>query len=299
MYRPRAATCGPHYAALQTRISTLAPANWPTGSGCSSARSCCRASPSPSTAADSATERIIPTDLLPRIIPADGVGQDRGGPDPAPAGAEHVPGRHLRRAADPDGRRGAARAGAGRAVLPPRDAEPLRAAQGLRQCLRLRPDPPARTARSRCWRTICGCPPACPTCWPTARPRAGPSRAPSARPACGRSTAIPTCCWRRLKSMARRLAPQSAGRGADARRLQLGLLRARLPGAPDGRAAGRGPRPRGPRQHGLHAHHHRPAPDRRDLPPGGRRLHRSPHLPPGFGAGRRRACSTPTAPATW
>ena len=42
-------------------------------------------------------------------------------------------------------------------------------------------------------------------------------------------------------------------RAADAGRLQLGLLRARLPGAADGHRAGRGPRPRRPRQHRLHA----------------------------------------------
>jgi uncharacterized circularly permuted ATP-grasp superfamily protein len=49
-----------------------------------------------------------------------------------------------------------------------------------------------------------------------------------------------------LKSMSADWRPEPAGRGADPRRLQLGLLRARLSGAADGRAAGRGPRPRGP-----------------------------------------------------
>ena len=55
----------------------------------------------------------------------------------------------------------------------------------------------SRTASSSCWRTTCASPPASPTCWPTARCRSGSSRAPSARPACGRSSAIRTCCWRR------------------------------------------------------------------------------------------------------
>ena len=96
-----------------------------------------------------------------------------------------------------------------------------------------------------------------------------------------------------------RLAAEPAGRGADAWRLQLRLFRARLPGAADGRAAGRGPRPRGARQHGLHAHDHGPAPHRHHLSPGGRRLHRSPDLPPRFRAWARPACSTPTAPAMW
>ena len=56
-------------------------------------------------------------------------------------------------------------------------------------------------------------------------------------------------------------------RGAVARRLQLGLFRARLPGAPDGRGAGRGARPRRQRQFGLCAHHLGVEARRRDLPP--------------------------------
>ena len=49
----------------------------------------------------------------------------------------------------------------------------------------------------------------------------------------------------------RRRAPR---RAAHARHLQLGLLRAQLPGAPDGHRDRRGPRPRRPRRRGLHAH---------------------------------------------
>ena len=147
--------------------------------------------------ADSATERIIPTDLFPRIIPAEEWAKIEAGLTQRLTRAEHLPRRHLRRPEDPDGRRGAARAGAGRALLPPRDAAPLCAAQRLRQRLRQRPDP----RRGRRVRGAGG---------QSARPlrrllhagqprrrRAAPSPARSARPACGRSSAIPTCCWRR------------------------------------------------------------------------------------------------------
>ena len=78
-------------------------------------------------------------------------------------------------------------------------------------------------------------------------------------------------------------------RAADARRLQLGLLRARLPGPADGHRAGRGPRPRRPRQHRLHADDQGAAAGRRDLPPRGRRLPRSAGVPRRLGARRRRA----------
>ena len=55
-------------------------------------------------------------------------------------------------------------------------------------------------------------------------------------------------------------------RRADAWRLQLGVFRARVPCAADGRRAGRRPRPSRPRQHRLHAHDARPAARGRDLP---------------------------------
>ena len=74
--------------------------------------------------------------------------------------------------------------------------------------------------------------------------------------AAGRPLRRRRCCARSAASR-----PAAAGeptrRRADAGRLQLGLLRARVPGAPDGRRAGRGPRPRGRRARRLHAHHAR------------------------------------------
>ena len=62
----------------------------------------------------------------------------------------------------------------------------------------------------------------------------------------------------------------AARRGPDLRcpdsgRRQLRLLRARVPGARNGRGSCRGPRPPRPRQHRLHADDRRPPPRRRDL----------------------------------
>ena len=54
---------------------------------------------------------------------------------------------------------------------------------------------------------------------------------------------------------------------AVARHLQLRLFRACVPGARDGRAAGRGPRPDGGGRQGLDAHHRWPGAGAHDLPP--------------------------------
>ena len=85
---------------------------------------------------------------------------------------------------------------------------------------------------------------------------------------------------------------------AHARRLQLRLLRALLPRPADGHRAGRGARPRRPRQRRLHADDARVEAGARDLPPRRRRLPRSAGVPGRLGARRRRGCSAPIAPAT-
>ena len=97
-------------------------------------------------------------------------------------------------------------------------------------------------------------------------------------------------------------APDRAGRGradgrgggGDRRRLdagavQLRLLRARVPGAADGRGARRGVRPGRARRGLPHPHHARAAARARDLPPDRRRLHGSAGVPAGLGPGRPRA----------
>ncbi len=62
-----------------------------------------------------------------------------------------------------------------------------------------------------------------------------------------------------LLEMLESLAPHpngiAEGGGADAGHLQLGLLRAQLSGAADGRTTGGRPRPGGPRRRCFHAHH--------------------------------------------
>ena len=63
------------------------------------------------------------------------------------------------------------------------------------------------------------------------------------------------------------------------RNLQLGLFRAQLFSAPDGRRSYRRQRPGGGQKHRLHPHHQGTPPRGRDLPARGRRLHRSALLP--------------------
>ena len=114
-------------------------------------------------------------------------------------------------------------------------------------------------------------------------------------PSCSASTACepvahyPDCCARRCARWRRPAVNDDPGGGADARHVQQRLLRARLPGAADGRGAGRGPGPvrrdnfvymrttQGPEARG------------RDLPPRRRRLPRPAGLPPDSTLGVRRA----------
>ena len=110
----------------------------------------------------------------------------------------------------------------------------------------------------------------------------------SASAACAPSSIIAQALLATLRVARAGELHRSGDRAADAGRLQLGLFRARLPGPPDGHRAGRRPRPGGPRQCRLHAHHRRPAARRRDLSPHRRRFHRSAGLPPRFDSRRAR-----------
>ena len=96
-----------------------------------------------------------------------------------------------------------------------------------------------------------------------------------------------------LLAALRAVAPERRRRGdrrrVDAGPVQLRLLRARLPRAPDGRRAGRGLRPRRARRRPLHAHDRRPGARARRLPAHRRRLHRPARVPPRLGARRARA----------
>ena len=76
-----------------------------------------------------------------------------------------------------------------------------------------------------------------------------------------------------------RIPRRAAHRAADAGHLQLGLLRARVPGAADGHRARRGARSARARQRRLYAHDVGREARRRDLSARRRRLHRSAGVP--------------------
>ena len=78
-------------------------------------------------------------------------------------------------------------------------------------------------------------------------------------------------------------------RAADARHLQLRLLRTLLPRRQARHRAGRGPRPPRQGRGGVHAHHRGAEAGRRDLPPPRRRFPRPARLPPRLDARRARA----------
>ena len=217
-------------------------------------------------------ERVWPLDLLPRIIPGRRVGADRGGPEAARARAQRVPARPLRPAARAARRRRARRADLPRQGLPPRDPGHRAAARHLHPHLRHRPG--ARRRR------------------PLPRARGQPAHAvgrlvhdrePHRRAAhvAGVLLAVPRAARRALPVAAaaealRELSPRGkrrrGRRAADARHLQLGLLRAHLPRARDGRRAGRGTRSRHRERRRLPEDDARPAARRRALPPHRRRL---------------------------
>ena len=89
-----------------------------------------------------------------------------------------------------------------------------------------------------------------------------------------------------------------AGRAAVAGHLQLGVFRARVPGARDGRAAGGGAGPAGGERPRVHAHHRRAAPGAHHLPPHRRRLPGPDGVPRRQPAGRARADRRLAPPAT-
>ena len=85
-----------------------------------------------------AQERLIPFDVIPRIISGAEWRLLEKGLDPARQGAQSVHQGHLWRARDPARRRGARRPGVPQSGLPPRDERPKRAARHLRACRRHR-----------------------------------------------------------------------------------------------------------------------------------------------------------------
>jgi hypothetical protein len=205
--------------------------------------------------ADEADERLIPFDIVPRIISArewarltKGIEQRvrainaflydiyhrqeilRAGRVPT------EPDRQERRLPAPDDRRRAA----GQCLYPYR---------------RRRPGAHRAKTSSTCSKTTPAPPPACPTCWKTAKRccRCFPNSSPqNPRPAGAGLSHTP-------RPLALRLRPAGAARAPDHRRPDPGhpqfrVFRAFLPGRPCRREAGRGARPaRGRRPH-RHAH---------------------------------------------
>ena len=149
-----------HAAATASRRSARRP----------SARSIASASRSRCTARTRGTERLIPFDIVPRIIPGDEWDDARARAEAARARAQRVPRRHLPRPAHPRRRaRFRAERVLGNAQYRARDARAwtcpaasTRTSPASTSCARA-------TASSTCSRTTCACPRACRTCSRTAR----------------------------------------------------------------------------------------------------------------------------------
>ena len=85
-----------------------------------------------------AQERLIPFDVIPRIMAARGMAAPGKGPDPARQRAERLHQGHLRRARNPARRHRAGRPGLPQSRVPSRDERAERAARYLRACRRHR-----------------------------------------------------------------------------------------------------------------------------------------------------------------
>ena len=231
-------------------------------------------------------DRPFPLDLVPRIIPAARVARHQARPRAADPRAQRVRRRRLPRARDRPRRHRAV--GADRLPLGvrPRRARHPAARRRLLPRVRLRPRPRRRRqlegARGQ-------------------RPHAERDLLRAREPR--RDDAAAARAVRVLPRPARRPLPRAAAHGADRGRpderrgggdrrrldpgpVQLRLLRARLPRAPDGRRARRGVGPRGARRRVLHPHHERAPARPRDLPPDRRRLHGPARVPPRLAARR-------------
>ena len=234
-------------------------------------------------------ERIIPFDPIPRLIDAAEWDRDRARAQAAGPGAQPVHSRRLPRAADPQGPGRAARAGlrrhratAGECVglQVPRDIyihvsgiDLIRDADGSFLVLEDNCRTPSGVSYVLKNRQV--------------MKQVFPLAVRAVQRAAGRRLHRQPAGGAPLDRARRLRRPH--GRRPDARHVQLGLLRAQLPGPADGRRAGRGPRPGA-----------RPRPDlspddpgapagRRDLPPDRRRLPRSLDVSARQHAGRRRA----------
>ena len=221
------------------------------------------------------TERLIPFDVIPRVLAANEWDTVRARPRAAHQGDQPLHQGHLFQARGAARRHRAGRSRVPEPGVPARDERPARAARHLRVHRRHR-----HRAR-RCRHLLCAggqCPHALRRLLHAGEPRdhaaavPRPVRAPSRR------------AGRELSGRAARDAQvgraghrrrRADRRAAHPRDLQLGLLRALVPRRQARHRAGRGARPHRQGRDRLHAHDARPEARRRDLPPHRRRLPRS------------------------
>ena len=184
-------------------------------------------------------DRAWPFDIVPRVIAAHRVAAHRGRPQAAPDGPEPVHRRPLQRAAHRQGRRVSARGAGGVGELPravPRHLAPfwgvgahLRHRSGARQGRhRLRPGGQPARAVGRVLHAR----------EPPADEAAVPRGFRGQQHPAGRR--LPDPAARHAGALSPREGDPPGRRRADARHLQLGLLRAQLPRPADGRLPGGG-----------------------------------------------------------
>ena len=114
-----------------------------------------------------------------------------------------------------------------------------------------------------------------------------PGAVPAGEGAPGRDLSADAAPVARGRVPAGRQCRQPDRRRAHAWHPQFRVLRTFVPRRPDGRASRRGQRPAGDRRPRRDAYDRRLPADRRAVPPGRRRVPRSAHVPPRFGARRR------------
>ena len=112
-------------------------------------------------------ERVLPFDIIPRVVHGVRVGPHRARAEAAHLRAQPLPRRRLPRREDPQRRRRPARAGHRRAVLPRAVRRPQPAARHLVPHHRHRPGARPRRRTSTSSKTTCAAPPASLTCWRT------------------------------------------------------------------------------------------------------------------------------------
>ena len=227
------------------------------------------------------TERLIPFDIIPRVLTKPEWALPRARAEAARHRAQRLPERHLRRAGMHQGRHHP-----GRPRLPER---PLPAGDDAASELphdvyvHIAGIDIVRVDEDDLLRAGGQCPHPVRRLLHAGEPRGDDAPVPGAVLASHRVAPVENYPDALLATL-RSVAPQTASRdptrrAADARPLQLGVLRALVPGRQARGRAGRGVRPLRQGRRRLHAHDRRPAAGRRDLPPHRRRLPRSAGLP--------------------